>query len=140
MRPELAGKAFTRGRRLAKRPRDVQQGGGVFPALAAGRKYRKSHRIPAALPVFQWPRKPSSEPLRTAVVPALAVAVAAVHAALVAVVPPAVAAAKPVLHMGQDLEAALLAVVQRLVERIGRIRDLLQRRGGGRHVVGAIAQ
>lgn len=55
---DLPGKAFTRGRRLAKRPRDVQQGGGVFPALAAGRKYRKSHRIPAAFPVFQRPRKP----------------------------------------------------------------------------------
>src|ERR1700737_2211567 len=32
------GKAFARERRLAKRPPDVQQGGGVFPGLGTGRK------------------------------------------------------------------------------------------------------
>src|ERR1700676_3133485 len=41
MRPELARKASARGRRLAKRPCDVQQAGGVFPAPSRGPKCRK---------------------------------------------------------------------------------------------------
>jgi hypothetical protein len=45
-------KPFARGRRLAKRPPDVQQAGGVFPALSRGPKYRKSRRNPAAFPGF----------------------------------------------------------------------------------------
>jgi hypothetical protein len=38
MRPEPARKAFARGRRLAKRPPNVQQSGRVFPALAKAKK------------------------------------------------------------------------------------------------------
>jgi len=43
---------------------------------------------------------------------------------------------------GEELEggSALLAVVQGLVERVGRVRDLLQRHRRGCHVVGALAQ
>ena len=48
--------------------------------------------------------------------------------------PPAVA------DMREEREATLLAVVEGLVERIGRIRDTLQRRRRGRHPVGAFAQ
>src|SRR5579864_5953496 len=90
---------------------------------------------------FRWlslisagPKSAPSEPFRPAMVPILPIAVVAIHAALISAVPPA-AAVEPVFHMGQDLEPALLALVQRLVERIGRIGDLLQRRGGRRHVV-----
>src|SRR6185312_12070561 len=87
-----------------------------------------------------WPR---SEPLGAASVTAILAAArvtipvaVAIHVVL-AVSP---AAAETVLHMGQDPEPALLAVVQGLVERIGGIGDLLQRRRRCRHVVGALAQ
>src|ERR1700689_1881432 len=104
-------KALTRGRRLAKRPRYVQQTGGVFPAPSREPKWRKSHRIPAAFPVSQRPQGASgglpSEPFRTAMVPALilalSIAVAAIHAALVFAVPPAITTLEPVFHMGQNL-------------------------------------
>jgi hypothetical protein len=42
MRPELARKAFARGRRLAKRPPDVQQTGGLFPAIGTAGKNEKA--------------------------------------------------------------------------------------------------
>jgi hypothetical protein len=45
MRPELARKAFARRRRLAKRPPDVQQTGGVFPAVGGRRKNQKAAGI-----------------------------------------------------------------------------------------------
>jgi hypothetical protein len=48
MRPEPARKAFARARRLAKRPPDVQQAGGIFPGHRHGQQKRKSHRNPAA--------------------------------------------------------------------------------------------
>src|SRR5882672_10050847 len=64
------------------------------------------------------------------------------HTALphTAVVAPAFAAAKTVLHVGQHGKPALLAVIQRLVERVGGIGDFLHRRSRGCHVVGALAQ
>jgi hypothetical protein len=43
--PGTARKAFARGRRLAKRPPDVQQSGGVFPAMSAQRKGEKAAGI-----------------------------------------------------------------------------------------------
>jgi len=52
MRPEPARKAFARGRRLAKRPPDVQQTRWVFPGHVSGAQRRKSRRNPAAFPVF----------------------------------------------------------------------------------------
>ena len=45
-------KAFARGRRLAKRPPDVQQTGGVFPAIGAGLKYEKAAGIRRLSPNF----------------------------------------------------------------------------------------
>src|SRR4029079_3785648 len=84
-------------------------------------------------------------PLVRAAVAVKAVAVeAAVPAAIAAIprkaAPPPALAAKPVVHMGQHGKAALLAVVQRLVERVGRIGDLLHGGRRSRHVVGALAQ
>src|SRR6266481_6729581 len=94
---------------------------------------QKSRRNPAAFPTFRGQR---SEPLGAAsvrpAIPIVTVAVeAAVAAAIVAVAVksamPAFAAAEPMAHVGQGGETPLLAVVQRLVERIGRIRDFLHR-------------
>src|SRR5437879_2537928 len=152
MRPELAsGKAFARGRRLAKRPGDVQQTGVSFPGLWWGPAKAKSRWIPAASAhVPDRARDRRSEPLSApAVRPAIAVeavaVVAAVAAAVVAIpvksaAPPALAAAEAVLHVGQHGKPALLAVIERLVERVGGVRDLLH--GGRRncHVVGTLAQ
>src|SRR5258705_2737750 len=98
-------------------------------------------------------RSGASEPLRAApvrsAIPVIAIPVivaiavgAAVHAhpALGIAVAPASPAAKAAVHMGQHGEPALLAVIQRLVERVGRISDLLQDTGRGRPIVGAVAQ
>src|SRR5665647_2586293 len=115
-------KASARGRRLAKRPPDVQQTGRVFPGHRQGRKMRKSRRNPAAFPKSAVDcRLPRSEPpgaAHAAVIPARpviaisvvsVVAVAAVHhAVLKAMVPPA--AAEPAFHMRQDGKATLLAL------------------------------
>src|SRR5450432_3750870 len=108
MRPEPARKAFTRGRRLAKRPPDVQQAGRVFPAVAETKKPPESSGFSRFRRIAAGPR---SEPLGAALPAAITVAVA-VHAAHGAVMLPAFAAAEPA-HMGQDREAALLAVIQR---------------------------
>src|SRR4051812_32464437 len=65
-------------------------------------------------------------PIITAIPVAATVAVVALKTAMV----PAFTA-EPAFHMGQDRKASLLAVVQGLVERIGGIGDLLQRRRCG---------
>src|SRR3984885_1397855 len=49
-------------------------------------------------------------------------------------------AAETAFHVGEDREAALLAVVEGLVQRIGGVGDLLQGRGSGPHGLGALAQ
>jgi hypothetical protein len=54
MRPEPARKAFARGRRLAKRPPDVQQAGALFPGHLTGTQKPKSRRNPAAFVAFRW--------------------------------------------------------------------------------------
>src|SRR4051812_42309489 len=61
------------------------------------------------------------------------------HSALNPVMPPAFPAPNPV-HAGQDREPALLAVVQRLVERVGGLRDLLHGPGRRRHILGPVTQ
>src|ERR1700730_5068001 len=76
-------------------------------------------------------------PLKAAI--AAAVAVTAIHVALVSPMSPAVSA-EPALHVGQDGEAAFLAVVEGLVERIRRVRDTLHRRRRARHGLGTVAQ
>jgi hypothetical protein len=94
MRPEPARKAFARGRRLAKRPPDVQQRCGVFPGLSGGPKYRKSRRNPAALLGFaaceRSPRRLEPLGAAPAVIPlAIAVAIATHHAVPEVAAPPA---------------------------------------------------
>src|SRR6266852_2494356 len=127
MRPEPARKAFARGRRLAKGPRDVQQTRGI-PAVFS----LCFDRLTAC----------ALEPLAPATTiharRATPVAIA-VHAALEAMAPP-MPAAEAARHMGQDGEPALLAVVQGLVEWVSRVRDALHRRRRRRHGVGAVAQ
>src|SRR5690349_5154180 len=68
-----------------------------------------------------------------------AVAVAAEFAVEMAM-PPALAATTEAIHAGQHGETPLLAVIQRLVERVRRIRDLLHRGGRRPHVLGALTQ
>src|SRR5260370_25638800 len=126
MRPEPARKAFARGRRLAKRPPDVQQTGGVFPGHRRGWKMRKSRRNPAAFLAFRAIEGSRGlEPLRVAsatVIHARAVAAVAIviHAALESMVPPAFAG--PAFHMmRQHGKPPVLAVVQRLVVQAGGI-------------------
>src|SRR6266481_746414 len=80
-----------------------------------------------------------SEALTATVAVPIRAAIVAVHAALEPAVPPAFCA-KLATAMGQKRKPALLTVVERLVERVSRIRDLLQRRSRGRHIVGTLAQ
>src|ERR1700719_1198717 len=169
MRPELVRKASARGRRLAKRPCDVQQAGGVFPALSRGPKCRKNlpdsggfaavsgpakARKPPERGGLPWLSKSASEAprlepfgvaaatiaARTAISIATAIPIAtAIHAVFEAATSPTFTA-EPARPVRQDGEAALLAVVQGLVERVSCIGDLLHRRCRGRHVVGAFAK
>ena len=81
----------------------------------------------------------------TVAVVAIAI-IAAIPAAIVAVTVKAGSMPRPAslrrrrtgAPWGQHGKAALLAVIQRLVERIGRIGDFLHGRRRGRHVVGAL--
>src|SRR5579859_4315341 len=140
MRPEpWPGKPPQEGRRLAKRPPNVQQGKRVFPVPWAIHqtieKPRESGRLWCVRPARAW----RSEPLRTTAVAAAVPIMVAVHAALHPAVAPAALGAKPAM-VGQDGQAALLTIIERLVERIGGIRDLLHRARGSGHGVGALAQ
>src|SRR5690349_8180823 len=78
-----------------------------------------------------------SAPLQPLLAPAAAVAIAiavtAGHAMTEAVAPSA--AAKAAGPVGQDRQAPLLAFIERLVERIGRVGDLLHRRSRARHEI-----
>src|ERR1700726_4192566 len=87
----------------------------VFPALGNAKKPLQSSGFSRFRPIVG----PRSEPLGTAPVP---VAVT-VPASLESTMSPA--SARPAFHMGQDGEATLLAIVEGLVERVGRVRDLL---------------
>src|SRR5437016_11871892 len=53
--------------------------------------------------------------------------------------PPALTA-ETAVAVGEDRKSALLGVVERLVERIGGIRDLLHGLGAGRHDLGPLEQ
>src|SRR5664279_5923865 len=111
------------------------------PVIGSKGKNEKTAGIPAVFPLFQSVKGVPLEPLGAAsaiavpagsavpipVVTAIPVkaAIAAIaihHAVLEAAVAPA-PAAKPALHMRQDRQAALLAVVEGLVERVGSIGD-----------------
>src|SRR5215469_7561920 len=80
-----------------------------------------------------------SEPIRTAAVAVVIPAMVAIHAALDPAPPPALVL-EPLVPAGQQGEAPLLAVIERLVERVGGIGDLLHRGCHRRHVVSAFAQ
>src|ERR1700730_4091298 len=118
---------------MSSKPREV------FPTLPQSPRHGKSRRIPAAFSMIWGAGSARSEPLAAAVAVPIRAAIVAVHAALEPAVPPAFCA-KLAAVMGQQRKPALLAVVERLVERVSRIRDLLQRRGRGRHIVGPLAQ
>src|SRR5580704_18580585 len=106
----------------------------VFPSFGPARQWQKSRWNPAASPNLDraWARG-SEPPGAVPSVPVHAGAAIAVHAALHPAMPPAAFAPEPAAAMGQEGEAALLAVVERLVERVGRVGDLLQRRSRSRH-------
>src|SRR5882757_5088078 len=115
----------------------------VFPAFGEVPGRQKAagfQRLPPLSGIA--PGNARSEPLGAALVRgAIAVVTVAVVAAIpvpaaIAIVtipfktlhtalPPALAAATNPIHSGQHGKPALLAVIQRLVERIGRVRDLL---------------
>jgi hypothetical protein len=149
-------KAFARGRRLAKRFPDVQQAYAIFPgrfgAAPAAKKppvsggfseisidQRTARSKPLGVPPAAMVAALAAVPV-IAVIPVVTpVAAFAVAVTLEFTVPPT-AIAETVLHMGENPEPPLLAIVKRLVERIGGIRDLLQVRRGCRHGIGALAQ
>src|SRR5581483_678711 len=109
--------------------------GGFFPGSSRAREQQKAagFRRLGSCPSGRDAR--TSEPLAAA---AAAISVTA-HAAFHPAMTPALASAEAAV-VGQQREPPLLALVERLVERVGRIRDLLQRGGRRRHVVGALAQ
>src|SRR5258708_37367126 len=124
MRPDRSGKAFAEGRRLAKRLPDAPQRGPSFPGLCGQPRSAKSRWIPAAFLAFQSSVR-RSEPLRTAPArPAVAVVAIPVEAAVPAAIVTVHAAMAPaalaeaVSHVGENGEAAPLAVVDGAVEGI----------------------
>src|SRR5712672_1929119 len=123
MRPEPARKAFARGRRLAKRPPDVQQSGGVFPAVGGARKCEKAAGIQRLCLTFRSVEYLRLEPLAPV---AMFHATAATPITVIAIpaVPPAFAGSASHM-MRQDGQPAFLAVVEGLVERVSRVSDLL---------------
>src|SRR5947209_1919467 len=64
--------------------------------------------------------------------------ITAVPAAVFTVAVAPLAASEAAFHVGQDGETALLPVVQRLVERVGGVGDLLHCRSSGGHRVAAL--
>src|SRR6185436_10509536 len=88
------------------------------------------------------PLGPASVPTAVPVIPVSVEAGAPIRVAVHFALEPAVAPSFPVpepVH-GQDGEPALLAVIERLVERVGGVGDLLHGRRAGSHVVGALTQ
>src|SRR5450631_3969347 len=108
MRPEPGPESLRKRASFSKVPPRCPANRRVFPGHRRESATRKSRRIPAAYLAFQsdW-EAARSEPLGAAPV-AVAVPIAAHHAVLKAVVPPA--AAEAAIHMRQDGKAALLAV------------------------------
>src|SRR6478672_3913120 len=116
MRPEPAGKAFTRGRRLAKRSCDVQQAGRGFPSPLSsentGKKPPESGGFLLAFGRLGPPSEviglvlPAMVPARAAVAIVTPIPVAAHHAMLESTVPLAFAVAAA--HTGQNGQTALL--------------------------------
>src|SRR5436190_739067 len=133
---DWSGRSLTRGRRLGRRRRDVQQTGASFPGLWLTAGMAKSRWISAASADVRIGLRSgvTSEPFRAPPVrAAVAVVAIAVIEAVAVTTPvrahfalePVMAPAFPAPEPGQDGEPALLAVIERLVERIGGIGDLL---------------
>src|SRR4051812_23321835 len=96
MRPEPVRRTLARGRRLAKRPRDVQQRAGSFPAPWRSCLDAKNRWIPAVSASSRSGRSGGSEPLGAAFAqPAIAVVAVPVETA----VPAAVVAVHATLEM-----------------------------------------
>src|SRR5258708_29252488 len=106
MRPEPARKAFARARRLAKRPPDVQQTGGISPAIGTAHGNEKAAGIQRLFLTVSIDLEPLA-PVATIHARPTPVAI---HAALEAAVPPA-SAAEPAPPMAHDDVAPFLAVV-----------------------------
>src|SRR5579859_1545280 len=142
MRPETGPESLRKRASFSKGALRCPARDEVFPLMSGCHKYRKSRANPAASPSFAVIAGAQAlESLRTAALAAvpLVVAIAAHHAVTEAAAPPALSA-KAAGPVRQDGEAALLAVVQRLVKRIGGIGDLLHGGRRRRHIVGALAQ
>src|SRR4051794_34381576 len=105
------GKPSQEGRRLAKRPADVQQGDRVFPVVPAAGGNARSRGIPGFSSPCAVSEDLGSEALRSAAVtmiPAAAVVTAillAVGSAIEAAVAPS--SAEPAFHARQDRQPAL---------------------------------
>src|ERR1700691_6138261 len=138
MRPEPARKSLLKRASFSKAIPRCPESDGLFPGRRRRARKPKSRRNPAAFLNFrsiEFRRLLEPFGASAAVIPARpAIAVAAIAIAVRFMVPPALVA-----EMREELEATLLAVVKGLVERIGRIRDALQRGRGDRHPVGPCA-
>src|ERR1700722_10825140 len=156
MRPEPAGKSLLKRASFSKAIPRCPASRGVIPRPSAGGADAEKppetggfsrtsiNRIPPRLEPFG--ASPAVIPARPAIavvamiriIPVIPVAAAiTVAIAIIAIfmVPPAFVA-----EMRENLEAALLAVVEGLVERVGGIGDTLQHRRRGRPPVSAFAQ
>src|SRR5579859_4676046 len=108
---------------------------GFFLPSDAARTSQKPPDSGGFFPMLSRGGDASSEPLGAAVI----MVTVPVAVTLDPAVTPAALPTETV-RVGEDGKPALLALVQRLVERIGGVGDLLQRGRRGRHVVGALAQ
>src|SRR5437764_9590356 len=118
MRPSLWARKAFEGRSFSKAPPQCPASRGIFPAP---RRIAQFIEKPPESGGFQRPRRGLatwSEPLGAAPVATIVPVVVAVHPAVVA--PPAALTVKTAM-MGQDGKPPLLAVIERLVERIGGI-------------------
>src|SRR5258706_16186957 len=101
MRPEPARKAFARARRLAKRPPDVQQTGGISPAIGTAHRNEKAAGIQRLFLTVSIDRVTACalEPLPPAATIHARPAPAAVHPPPAAAVPPT-STAQAASHVG----------------------------------------
>src|ERR1700721_2832440 len=126
------------------RPEDARPNTGKctrFRPSRIGRRRRRTKKPPGIPAAFfgndDADRRKGFKLEALGVLPAITTAAEAV---LEATAPAFTAITAVAVVMGQHREPALLAVIERLVERVGRIGDLLQHSSGSRHVIGAPAQ
>src|SRR6185295_4623983 len=151
MRPDLGPESPRKRASFSKATRGCPASRAKFSrALADSRNGKKPldfsgfYRCSDRAPIEGVSEPFGAAPVRSTIPVITVAAIAAVavkipvppHFALEPVVAPAFPAPKP----GQDGEPALLAVIERLVERVGRFRDLLHGRRRGRHILGPVTQ